>query len=129
MPVPSYRSVGQIAVRLGLVTEAQIAEAVERQKTETSLGRTTLLGQLLLAAGYLTEDGLRRVLTAQKQAQAEFEKQGFSRIGVGDAFRMLGAIDDALRHYRAVLEEYGDCLAITAAARQRIAEIERDRKA
>lgn len=119
-------SVGAIAVGLGLISERQLAEAIEAQKKEAESGRPQLLGRLLVSRSYLSEEALAKVLAEQKRLQAEREKEGFSRIGIGDAYRMLGALQDALASYKGVLDEFGDSLKVTAAARLRISDVERE---
>lgn len=122
------RSIGQIALQLGLITEKQLQECVEAQRQESTFGKPKRLGEFLVERGYITQDGLAKVLTAQRRMVEEREREGFSRIGVGDAFRMLGALEDALASYRGVLDEFGDCLKVSTAARRKVAEVEAELK-
>ena len=61
----SYRSkLGELLVRKGLITEAQLREALKEQ------ARTgERLGQVLLRRGYLKEEDLVRALATQQQAE------------------------------------------------------------
>jgi hypothetical protein len=60
---PSPTDLGITLVRLGLVTEAQLQAARDRQR----LQRKARLGQILLAAGVLTEAQLAAALAHQKR--------------------------------------------------------------
>lgn len=124
----SDRTVGRIAVRLGLITEAQLEDAVQEQARLAAAGSAPLIGQILVQRGVLQESGLEQVLAEQKHVLAERERDGFSRIGAGDAFRMMGMLDDALKMYRSVLEDFADSLKVCASARKKVTEVEAELK-
>ena len=61
---------GQIALLEGLVTEEQLAEAVEEQDTE---GDPQQLGEILINKGYLIPAQLRQILEAQARRLSEHD--------------------------------------------------------
>ena len=59
---------GQIALRKGLITEAQLREGLEEQtRLVMSTGSAPILGHLLLERGHMTERQVRAILKAQAQ--------------------------------------------------------------
>jgi len=62
---------GRIAVHLKLITMDQLAEAVRGQAVEGEQ-----LGAVLIKKGFLTQDGLQKILQAQK---AYLAKQGAAK--------------------------------------------------
>lgn len=64
MTSPEDSLFGRIARDMGLVTEPQLRDAlVEQARSSTA----RLLGAILVEKGFLTEDGLKKVLLAQRE--------------------------------------------------------------
>ncbi len=59
-------NIGNILLRMGLITEEQLTEAL-RIKT----GRSDLLGEILIATGAVTRSQLERALFKQKQFRGQ----------------------------------------------------------
>ena len=59
---------GQIALRLGIVTDRQLDEALESQRGSA---QHKPLGLVLIEKGYVTEDGFKMILEAQKRLVSE----------------------------------------------------------
>ena len=59
-----YQRFGEIAMGLGLIDPAALAEALTEQAERRTRGEKVLLGQILLERGVLDEQGIKRVLDA-----------------------------------------------------------------
>lgn len=60
---------GTVAVESGLITKAQLLEALTVQATENiQEGRHRLLGEILVDLGYLDEEGVQQVLQKMNHA-------------------------------------------------------------
>ncbi len=60
----SYQRFGEVAMRLGLISPGELADALAEQAERRARGEKVLLGQILLEQGVLDEEGVRRVLDA-----------------------------------------------------------------
>ncbi len=92
---------GRIALDMGLVTEAQLREAlVEQARSSTA----RLVGAILVEKGFLTEDGLKQILFAQRDRLGPFkrgratreEDATFGGIAVKEGFISNQDLSDAL---------------------------------
>ena len=57
-----YRRFGEVALELGLLGPAELAEALAEQAERRVRGEKVLLGQILLEKTLIDEAGIRRVL-------------------------------------------------------------------
>ena len=57
-----YKRFGEIAMGLGLIGPAELADALTEQAERRARGEKVLLGQILLERGDLDEQGVKRVL-------------------------------------------------------------------
>ena len=57
-----YQRFGEVAMGLGLVDPATLADALTEQAERRARGEKVLLGQILLERGILDENGVSRVL-------------------------------------------------------------------
>ena len=66
---PQFEKIGNILVHEEILTEEQLENALERQKTTSEK-----LGKLLLSMGYLSEDDLVRAYALQMGHRAVYEE-------------------------------------------------------
>ena len=59
-----YQRFGEVAMGLGLIDPATLADALTEQAERRARGEKVLLGQILLERAVLDEDGVRSVLDA-----------------------------------------------------------------
>ena len=59
-----YQRFGEIAMGMGLIDPAVLADALTEQAERRARGEKVLLGQILLEQGALGEGGVKRVLDA-----------------------------------------------------------------
>ena len=71
-----YRKFGQVAMELGLITAADLSDALHEQAERRTAGEKVLLGQILLERGILNEDGIKRILDTLYPVEEE-ELQSF----------------------------------------------------
>lgn len=57
-----YRRFGEVALELGLIGPAELAEALAEQAERRARGDRVLLGQILLERALMDEAGIMRVL-------------------------------------------------------------------
>ncbi|OQC20997.1 MAG: hypothetical protein BWX69_01407 [Planctomycetes bacterium ADurb.Bin069] len=57
-----YRRFGEVALELGLIAPADLAEALAEQAERRARGDRVLLGQILLETALMDETGIKRVL-------------------------------------------------------------------
>jgi hypothetical protein len=57
-----YQRFGEVAMALGLIDAATLADALTEQAERRARGEKVLLGQILLERGALDEAGVRRIL-------------------------------------------------------------------
>ena len=57
-----YQRFGEVAMGLGLITPAQLADALTEQAERRARGEKVLMGQILLERGLLDEEGVKKVL-------------------------------------------------------------------
>ncbi|MHC5036516.1 MAG: protein kinase domain-containing protein [Planctomycetota bacterium] len=78
---------GRIAVREGLITDPQLNEALRTQaKMESLSGLHIKIGEILQRKGFMTTDGVQKVLSLQGRGEAALPLPGYallSKIGEG----------------------------------------------
>jgi rubrerythrin len=57
-----YRRFGEVALELGILDPAELAEALAEQAERRARGEKVLLGQILLEKALIDESGIKRVL-------------------------------------------------------------------
>ena len=62
-PVPHL---GEYLIKQGLITPAQLQEALDEQARERASGKARKLGEILVARGFLTQEELDRVIETQR---------------------------------------------------------------
>ena len=68
-----YQRFGEVAMGLGLIGPATLADALTEQAERRARGQKVLLGQILLERGLLDEHGVKLVLdTLQNQASRDY---------------------------------------------------------
>jgi MSHA biogenesis protein MshE len=103
MARPEKLRLGELLVRQGVVTEAQLTVALEQQK---KTGRK--LGRVLVESGYVTEEGLSRALA--RQLNIPFVQLKFYDLK-SDAVQLLA--ESQARRFRAlVLETSGEKIQV-----------------
>jgi hypothetical protein len=66
-----YQRFGEVAMGLGLIGPATLADALTEQAERRARGQKVLLGQILLERGLLDEHGVKRVLDALYPAKEQ----------------------------------------------------------
>jgi eukaryotic-like serine/threonine-protein kinase len=77
-------SFGDVAIRLGFITESQLNEAMKVQATAAKAGLRKRLGEILIKKGYLTPEQFEKVLksqTANRKRIGDYEL--LSKLGEG----------------------------------------------
>lgn len=68
MAAPKRKPFGQIAVQMGLATQAQVKKALQIQREEDAAGKThRLLGIILVSEGFLSTSDLIAILKLYQQ--------------------------------------------------------------
>jgi LSD1 subclass zinc finger protein len=89
---------GSMAVRAGLITEAQLKESLDFQKTERAAGRAAgKLGEILAAKGYLKPEQIQAIL----DGQASQSEGKFGEIAVRQRLCPQAAVDAAIHAQQA----------------------------
>lgn len=91
---------GAIALKLGLLTEAQLTQGLEDQARRRVAGKPGLLGEILVEHRALTEEGLKRVLEVQKSVELALEDTLFGELAVSHGFCTNLQLEKALVRQR-----------------------------
>ncbi|MGE4157535.1 MAG: hypothetical protein AB7F75_00380 [Planctomycetota bacterium] len=91
---------GAIALRLNLVNELQLNQALEDQTRRRSAGKPGLLGEILRERHALTEEGLRKVLEVQKSVELALEDTLFGELAISHGFITAAQLDKSLARQR-----------------------------
>ncbi|MBE7466871.1 MAG: protein kinase [Planctomycetes bacterium] len=84
---PTDARLGQLAVRQGLVSEVQLAEALRQQESLSSQGGYRPIGEYLVESGAITRDQLRELIRRQESVWSQHRVLGkyklIEKIGQG----------------------------------------------
>lgn len=114
---PKGLLLGEMAVKLGFLTEAQLDACIQQQIDERY---SRPLGQILMESGTLPPERLHALLEAQRAAIRDFERsaeygQLFGKIALAKGFLTEQKLDQALRaqarkHARGVRSKLGQVM-------------------
>ena len=91
---------GAIAIKLHLVSEAQLTQALEDQVRRRTGGKPALLGEILVERHALTGDGLKRILEVQKSVELALEDTLFGELALSHGFCTPLQLEKALTRQR-----------------------------
>jgi serine/threonine-protein kinase len=81
---PGTDSFGNVAIRLGFITETQLAEAMKAQAAAAKAGLRKRLGEILIKKGYLTPEQFEKVLKSQTSNRKRIgDYELISKLGEG----------------------------------------------
>jgi len=92
----AYLVMGKLAVKYKFVDEEQIQEALSIQKQEQLAGKKTLLGEILVAQGMMSQNQLDFLLSIQKVIETRKMDRKFGMIAVKNEFATQEDIEHAL---------------------------------
>jgi len=101
----AYLVMGKLAVKYKFVDEEQIREALSIQKQERLDGKKTLLGEILVAQGIMSQNQLDFLLSIQKVIETRKMDRKFGMIAVKNEFATQEDVEHALTEQKKSYEK------------------------
>ncbi len=101
----AYLVIGKLAVKYKFVDEEQIRAALSIQKEERIAGKKTLLGEILVAQGMMSQNQLDFLLSIQKVIETRKMDRKFGIIAVKNEFATQEDIEHALKEQQKNFEK------------------------